>query len=99
MTKRPNAYTQALQERQQRIMQPENRKTAAPQNSTTEHVQEHDQDEEKATEKLTLYLFPRQSDKLDALIVEYKKRTGKRVQRNKLMRMLIDQASLEAILE
>ncbi len=68
--KRPNAYRQVLEEAQKRvtqpeqqpILQPENRITAQPQNGIPEPAQQLEQDEEKATEKLTLYLFPRHSD-------------------------------------
>ena len=106
MAKRPNAYTQALSEKQRNLVEqeqqptapPENSITAKPQNSKVEPVQQTKQDEEKATEKLTLYLFPRQSDKLDELLMQYKKRTGKRIQRNKVMRKLINQATLETLL-
>jgi len=104
--KRPNAYRQVLEEAQKRVTQPEpepalqleNRITVQPQTGTSERIQEPVQNEEKATEKLTLYLLPRQSDKLDELLMQFKKRTGKRLQRNKLMRMLIDQATLDTLL-
>ncbi len=52
----------------------------------------------EATEKTTLYLSPRQSDKLDDLTMSYKRRTGKRITRNMLLRKLIDRATLDDIL-
>ena len=106
MAKRPNAYTQALLEKQRELAEqkqqppaaPENSITGKPQSGVVDPTQQTNQEEEKATEKLTLYLLPRQSDKLDELIMQYKKETGKRIQRNKLMRKLIDQSSLETLL-
>lgn len=104
--KRPNAYRQVLEEAQKRvtqpeqqpIIQPENRITVQPQNGLSEPSEQPAQNKEKATEKLTLYLLPRQSDKLDELTLAYKKQTGRRIQRNKLMRQLIDQATLDSLL-
>lgn len=54
--------------------------------------------EEKATIEVSLYLRPRQDDKLDELQQAYKKRTGKRIHRNDLMRKLIERATVEDIL-
>ncbi len=49
-------------------------------------------------EKTTLYLSPDQSDKLDDLAMSYRRRTGKRITRNMLLRKLIDRATLDDIL-
>lgn len=54
--------------------------------------------EEKATIELSLYLRPRQDDKLEDLRRAYKKQTGKKITANELMRRLIDHATLEDIL-
>jgi hypothetical protein len=55
-------------------------------------------DEEKATEKITLYLSWRQLDKLDEMVRGYKRRMRKRTDQNKLMRMMIDKFTLDDIL-
>ena len=41
---------------------------------------------------------PDQVDKLDELALAYKRKTGKRVNRNDLVRQLIDQAELDDLL-
>jgi hypothetical protein len=71
--------------------------TVKPQPVISSPPQQSDQDAVKATEKLTLYLHPSQRDKLDELIMGYKKQTGKRVTHNKLMRILINQADLASL--
>jgi hypothetical protein len=55
-------------------------------------------DEEKATIELSLYLRLSQDNKLDDLRHAYKKRTGKRITANELMRRLIDHATIDDIL-
>jgi hypothetical protein len=68
--------------------QPSN--TAIPQNSG----------EGKAnTEKFTIYVSPDQLDKLDELALAYRKRTGKRINRNVIMRKLIDVCDLDLLLQ
>lgn len=49
-------------------------------------------------EKTTFYLRPAQLDQLDELVYQYKKRTGRRINRNDVVRQLIDQADVEALL-
>ncbi len=49
-------------------------------------------------EKTTFYLRPDQLDKLDELVYQYKKRTGRRINRNDVVRQLVDQADVEALL-
>jgi hypothetical protein len=55
-------------------------------------------DEDKATEKVTLYLTYVQRDKMDNLAIEYKRRTRRRTDANKLMRIIIDRVSIEDLL-
>lgn len=54
-----------------------------------------DQPEEKATIELSLYLRPSQDEKLEDLRRAYKKRMGKKISSNQLMRKLIDKATLD----
>ena len=50
-------------------------------------------------EKVTFYLRPNQVDKLDELVLAYKRRTGVRINRNELVRRLIDRAALDLLLD
>ena len=55
-------------------------------------------DEDKPTEKITLYLSWKQLEKLDQMALEYKRRTRKRTDHNKLMRMMVDKFDLDDLL-
>ena len=50
-------------------------------------------------EKVTFYLRPDQVDKLDELVLAYKRRTGVRINRNELVLRLIDHADLDLLLD
>ncbi|SRR6266567_5237657 len=58
-----------------------------------------DQAEEKATIEISLYLRPIQDEKLEDLRRAYKKRRGKKISSNQVMRRLIDKATLEMLLD
>ena len=45
--------------------------------------------------KVSFYLTPEQEQKLDDLAYEHKKRTGKRINRNDIVRHLVDNCSIE----
>jgi hypothetical protein len=45
--------------------------------------------------KVSFYLTPEQEQKLDDLAYEHKKRTGKRINRNDIVRHLVDHCSIE----
>ena len=49
-------------------------------------------------EKTTFYLRPDQLDKLDELAYAYKKRTGRRIDRQDIVRLLIDRCTLDDLL-
>lgn len=51
----------------------------------------------KKEEKISFYLTHEQAGKLDDLAYEYKKRTGKRVNRNDIVRYLIDGCSIDSL--
>jgi hypothetical protein len=48
-------------------------------------------------EKTSFYIRSDQTEKLDDLAHEYKKRKGKRINRNDIIRALIDQTDLESL--
>ena len=85
---------------------PQDIKTSTPQGSNSdipgnsETVTQQNSEEGKAnTEKFTIYVSPDQLDKLDELALAYRKRTGKRINRNVIMRKLIDVCDLELLLQ
>ncbi len=77
----------------------ENRKTGEPQDSNTVLLQSAEKDDSSTREKITFYLRPDQIDKLDELTLAYKRQTGKRLNRNALVRQLIDRCTLDMLLE
>src|SRR2546428_4684353 len=62
-------------------------------NTVTRHYVET----EEQLEKTTFYLTPEQAEKLDDLAHDYKKHTGQRINRNDIVRYLIDQATLDSL--
>ncbi len=85
---------------------PEDSETATPQHSNTvshdssNTVTPHNSAAGKSnSEKFTIYVSPDQLDKLDELALAYRKRTGKRINRNVIMRKLIDVCDLELLLQ
>lgn len=54
--------------------------------------------EERASEKVTAYFTPPQYDKIEELRRQHRKRTGKRLSVNELLRRLVEHASVEDIL-
>ena len=61
-----------------------------PEDTVTVHAQLA----KTSNEKISFYLRPDQVDKLDDLVRAYKKRTGIRLNRNELVRRLIDLADV-----
>lgn len=69
---------------------------AAPQTNLT--TRELKSEEERATEKVTAYFTPPQYDRIEELRRQYRKRTGKRLSVNELLRRLVEHAGIEDIL-
>ncbi|MEI8165570.1 MAG: hypothetical protein WCG26_04295 [Chloroflexales bacterium] len=55
-------------------------------------------DDSSTREKVTFYLRPDQVEKLDELVITYKRRTGQRTNRNALVRLLIDRIDINLLL-
>ncbi len=55
-------------------------------------------EEEKAIIELSLYLRTSQDDKLEDLRRAYKRRTGKKISANEVIRRLIEKATLETLI-
>jgi len=90
--KRRKAFSRTTDEAQKSIlaMQPTAGETIGQHKSHTENKKE---------EKISFYLTIEQADKLDDLAYEHKKRTGRRINRNDIVRYLIDQCSLDSLKE
>ncbi len=73
------------------------RNTVLQQGSNT--VKQQSGADESAREKITFYLRPDQIDKLDELVLAYKRQTGTRINRNELVRRLIDLCDLDLLLQ
>lgn len=55
-------------------------------------------EEERATEKVTAYFTPPQYDRIEELRRQHRKRTGKRLSVNELLRRLVEHANIEDVL-
>ena len=64
---------------------PSHRETVTPSNTN------------KKDHKTSFYLTQEQTDKLDDLAYEHKKRTGQRINRNDIVRYLINQCSIDSL--
>ncbi len=77
--------------------QPLHRSTATPQPRETVS-QSHRSTVTAELNKTSFYLTQTQLDKLDELAYAYKRQTGKRINRNDIVRFLVDHARLETLL-
>jgi hypothetical protein len=76
----------------------QDRNTVIPQNGDT--VSETSAPSEGADRlKISFYLRPDQLDKLEEMTMAYKRNTGKRINRNELLRRIIDRIDLALLLE
>jgi hypothetical protein len=97
--KRKSAYfaaTEAAQKQQES-------ETVIPSYSETEErlysntVTQQERKTAEEFEKTTFYLTAKQAEKLDDLAHDHKKRAGQRINRNDIVRYLIDQAILDSL--
>lgn len=97
--KRQSAFSKALQEAQKASSgEQTNRETVKPLNSHTVE-QSNSETVKRGLTKTSFYLRPGQTEKLDDLEHGCKKRTGRRIDRQDIIRALIDNADLESILQ
>jgi hypothetical protein len=106
MAKRQSAFNKALQEAQKK--EPEAQLDSetvslsncetGKQSSDDTVVQSTRETVKSGLEKTSFYISHKQLDKLDDMAHEYKKRTGKRINRNDIVRHLIDQVDLESLI-
>jgi hypothetical protein len=77
--------------------------TVITQNGNTVSMQQRADDESaddsRTREKITFYLRPDQVEKLDELVIAYKRQTGQRMNRNALMRLLLDRVDIALLLQ
>lgn len=97
--KRKSAYfaaTEAAQKQQEgETVTPSYSETVERLYSNT--VTQQERETGKELEKTTFYLTLSQAEKLDDLAHDHKKRTGQRINRNDIVRYLIDQATLDSL--
>jgi hypothetical protein len=97
--KRQSAFSKALQEAQKASSsEQKNRETVKPLNSHTVE-QSNSETVKRGLTKTSFYLRPDQTEKLDDLEHGCKKRTGRRIDRQDIIRALIDNADLESLLQ
>lgn len=97
--KRQSAFSKALQEAQKaNSAEQTNRETVKPLNSYTVE-QSNSETVKRGLTKTSFYLRPDQTEKLDDLEHGCKKRTGRRIDRQDIIRALIDNADLESVLQ
>ncbi len=102
MPRRQNLRAQYLPEEsieatnQETTLAPEQKDTATPQSSIV--PQKSTKPQVSELEKLSFYLEPKQVNKVYDLVEDYRKRTGIRVNRNDIIRRIIDIAEIDNIL-
>jgi hypothetical protein len=64
----------------------------------TKAVDTPTQEQQRTYKPTSIYLSERQLDKLDELALEYKKKSGKRINRNGIVRALVDSTDLDSLL-
>lgn len=84
-------------ERENGMGSPGYRGRTAEEQQGTRGKEQPEQGEERATVELSLYLRPSQDDKLEDLRRAYKRRTGRKISANEVIRRLIDGATLESL--
>lgn len=115
MAKRQSAFSKALQEAQSRTtVKPSNREeaiqsdsaTVSPPSSTTVErldsetaTQSNSATTQRSLAKTSFYIRPDQADKLDDLAYHFKRQRGKRIDRQDIIRALIDNSSLDQLLD
>ncbi len=96
-TKPPSALDKLTgRTRTEGAVEPQDSDTVTQGNRNT--VKQQMDSEDVAREKITFYLRPDQTDKLDDLVLAYKRQTGKRINRNEVVRRLIDFCDLDMLL-
>jgi hypothetical protein len=93
------AHAVVLQDRTPAL--PQDRNTVKRQNANASGVRSDGEgtDDSSTREKVTFYLRPDQVEKLDELVLTYKRRTGRRTNRNALMRLMLDRVDLDFLLD
>jgi len=83
----------------EKVEEPQNPKTAEPQNSINAEPQSRKTSKgELNTDKISVYFSPSQTEKLALLALDYKRRTGRKIAPNEIVRRLVDKCTLDDIL-
>ncbi|NTU85957.1 MAG: hypothetical protein HGA45_42620 [Chloroflexales bacterium] len=99
----PEPTPQRTTRQSRETVSPQNGKAASRQSSSAPAAQESAEsdggDDSSTREKVTFYLRPDQVEKLDELVIAYKRRTGRRTNRNALMRLLLDRVDIDLLVQ
>jgi len=96
-TKPPSALDKLTgRTRTEEVAEPQDGNTVVRKNGNT--IKQQMDNEDVVREKITFYLRPDQIDKLDELVLAYKRQTGNRINRNEVVRRLIDFCDLDVLL-
>jgi hypothetical protein len=95
MARRPNAYSQLIQEGQSLTQQDD---TPPAVSSNTVKLQSRNNVKSSKTVKITIYPSQEQLDKLYGLMEAYRHKTGIRINQQDLIRRIIDVADINTVL-
>lgn len=82
----------------EQTIQPVSQVTQSAESHVNQPTRELKAEEERATEKVTAYFTPPQYDRIEELRRQHRKRTGKRISVNELLRRLVEHANIEDVL-
>ena len=95
MARRPNAYSQLIQEGQSTTQQED---TTPAVNSNTVKLQKGNTVKSSKTVKITIYPSQEQLDKLYDFMEAYRRKTGIKINQQDLIRRIIDVADVNTVL-
>ncbi len=95
MARRPNAYSQLIQEGKKADDQAEK---VTPESDTTVKPQSSNTVKNGKTVKITIYPSQEQLDKLYDFMEAYRKKTGMKINQQDLIRRIIDVADINTVL-
>ena len=98
MARRPNAYSQLIQESATPPEPHQSNNTVTPQNGNTAKPHSRNAATGGKTIKITIYPNQEQLDKLYYFMEAYRKKTGMRINQQDMIRRIIDTADINTVL-
>ncbi len=96
MARRPNAYSQLIQEGRST---PQQEDTPTAESSNTVKPQSGNTSKSSKTVKITIYPNQEQLDKLYGFMEDYRRKTGIKINQQDLIRRIIDVADINTVLQ